>query len=574
MVQLQHRFSEIPYKRPDLDELQATYNGLREKFSHAATAESMNELIREWNNIRVQFDTQSSIAHVRNTLNVKDEAVRAEKEFFDNNAPTVAEWDTEIARLVLASPFGEAIAAEWGALFLARLQERVKTFSSAIKPLLVEESKLVQQYADLLAEAQIEFDGETYNLASIDPLCLSPDRDIRKRANQAKFGFFAANSEKLDAVYDQLVKLRCHIAETLGFNNYIEYRYMVMGRTDYNASDVARFRSQVAEAVVPITVQLRQRQAERLGVEKLYMHDEGLQFPEGNPNPQGDPNWILSNAVDMYHELSPVTGEFFDMMTRFELMDLVTRNNKEGGGYCTSFPLYGVPFIFSNFNGTTHDVEVLTHEAGHAFQMYMSREQKLLDYIFPTAEACEIHSMSMEFLTWPWMDRFFREQTENFKFYHLQGALLFLPYSCTVDEFQHWVYENPDATPAERNAQWHEIEQKYMPLRAYDDIPYAEAGGIWQRQAHIYAGPFYYIDYALAQICALQFWSRAEKDREKALEDYINICKVGGSMTFLEIVAEGNLISPFREGCLESIVGETVQWLENWKEKPVYDEAS
>ncbi len=573
MVQLQHRFSEIPYRRPDMNELKATYDALKERFTRVSTPEEMNTLIREWDDCREWFDTQSSIAHVRNSQNVKDESARAEKEFFDDNSPTVSEWNTEISHIILASPYREEIAAEWGRLFPIMLQERVRTFSPEIKPLLIEESKLSQRYADLLAEAQIEFDGGVYNLSGLDKFCLDPDRSMRKRANQAKFGYFEKHSEELDTVYDQLVKLRGRIASTLGFDNYIDYRYMAMGRTDYNAADVARFRKQVLDVVVPITVQLRKRQAERLGVEHLYFHDEGLQFPNGNPNPQGDPEWILNNAVRMYRELSPVTGEFFDMMAEHELMDLVTRPNKEGGGYCTSFPLYGVPFIFSNFNGTTHDVEVLTHEAGHAFQVYMSRDQKLVDYTFPTAEACEIHSMSMEFLTWPWMDLFFREQTEKFKFYHLQGALLFLPYACTVDEFQHWVYSNPEATPAERKQQWREIERRYMPYREFDDIPYAESGGFWQRQAHIYASPFYYIDYALAQICALQFWSRAEKDREVALVDYIAICKVGGSMTFSEIVKEGKLISPFSDGCLDSVVGETVQWLENWQEEPAYEEA-
>lgn len=569
MIQLHARFSDIPYQRPDMKELETTYQTLKEKFAQVSSAEHIHTLVREWNDIRVWFDTQSSIAHVRNTQNVKDESARAEKEFFDNNAPTVSEWNTDITRLILASPYLGEIAAEWGQVFITRMQTKIKTFTPEIKPLLVEEAKLSQRYSDLLAEAQIEFDGETYNLSGLDPLCLGSDRDVRKRAHQARFNFFAENSKELDEIYDELVQLRCRIASTLGFNSYTEYQYMEMGRTDYNADDVARFRRQVLDAVVPVATELRHRQAERLGLDELYFHDEGLQFPDGNPNPHGDPKWIVDNAITMYRELSPATGEFFDMLIEHELMDLVTRPNKEGGGYCTSFPLYGVPFIFSNFNGTTHDVEVLTHEAGHAFQSYLSRNQKLVEYLFPTAEACEIHSMSMEFLTWPWMDRFFQEQTEKFKFYHLQGALLFLPYACAVDEFQHWVYANPNATPAERKAQWRIIESLYMPTRQYDSMPYGDVGGVWQRQMHIYQIPFYYIDYALAQICALQFWNRAEKNREEAMRDYIRICEIGGSKTFLEIVAEGNLISPFQEGCLESIVHETVQWLKDWKEEPV-----
>jgi M3 family oligoendopeptidase len=256
----------------------------------------------------------------------------------------------------------------------------------------------------------------------------------------------------------------------------------------------------------------------------------------------------------MYREMSAETDEFFTFMCDNELMDLVNRPTKAGGGYCTMLPSFKAPYIFSNFNGTAHDVDVLTHEAGHAFQCYMSRNLGVPEYYFPTSEACEIHSMSMEFFAWKWMKSFFKEDEDKYQFSHLSGALLFLPYGVSVDEFQHFVYDNPQATPAERNAAWLSIEKKYLPHRNYDGDAFLESGGIWQQQRHIYESPFYYIDYTLAQICALQFWVRTKNDRDSAWKDYVTLCSAGGSKSFLELVSLANLHSPFEDASFVSIV--------------------
>ncbi|HEY0262462.1 MAG TPA: M3 family metallopeptidase, partial [Chitinophagales bacterium] len=221
--------------------------------------------------------------------------------------------------------------------------------------------------------------------------------------------------------------------------------------------------------VVPLSTELRKRQAKRLGVHALNYYDVPLNFLSGNPTPKGNPDWILDNGKKMYAELSPETKEFFDFMTEYELLDLVNKKNKQAGGYCTHFSKYKAPFIFSNFNGTSHDVDVLTHEAGHAFQCYQSRNQDIEEYLFPTYEACEIHSMSMEFFAWGWMDKFFQEDEAKYKFQHLASAILFLPYGCAVDEFQHIVYENPEFTPQQRNEAWLEVEKKYRPWMNFED---------------------------------------------------------------------------------------------------------
>ena len=244
-----------------------------------------------------------------------------------------------------------------------------------------------------------------------------------------------------------------------------------------------------------------------------------------------------------------------------ELMDLENRAGKSGGGFCTSFPSLERPYIFANFNGTDHDVTVLTHEAGHAFQGYQSRKQPLNRYLWPTYEACEIHSMSMEFLTWDWMNLFFKEDTDKFLFKHIAGSLSFLPYGALVDHFQHWVYENPKATPKERKKQWLELEKIYQPGKKYDNLKFLKNGGFWQKQAHIYEMPFYYIDYTLAQVCAFQFWIRMQEDKESAWADYLELCKAGGSMSFLNLVKLAKIKSPFDPKVFEEVATKINNWL-------------
>lgn len=556
------QFNDLVYIRPNLAAMQEEMQGYVRDLAAATTAEQTVDVVRRWNLARTHVGTMNSLAEVKYTQNVKDDAAKDEKTFWDEQGPTITEWNMQVTKSILASPHLDAVRSTFGQLFVTRLEQSDKVFRPEIKDLMVEEADLCNRYNEITASAKIEVDGTVYNLSSIGALVISLDRGVRQRASAAMYAFLEANKQELESIFDRLVKLRTEKAHRLGYKDYIEFRYIEFGRIDYDRNDVAVFRQSVVDHVVPLVGKFRAAQAKRLGVDVLRIYDEKLQFPDGNPIAKGDHDWIVERAHRMYSELSPETKEFFDLMLDGGLMDLKTRDNKATGGYCTSFAEFGLPFIFANFNQTTHDIEVLTHEAGHAFQAYRSRTFQQPEYRWPTAEACEIHSMGMEFLTWPWMELFFGEQIDKFRFYHLQGALLFLPYGCAVDHFQHWVYEHPDATPAERNAAWKDMEQLYMPWRDASDIPYAAQGTAWQFQRHIYESPFYYIDYALAQTCALQYWKASENDRAKAFADYLRICDIGGSQPFLDIVRSGNLISPFAAGCLEGIVHTADAWLD------------
>lgn len=556
-------FEEYKYVRPNLDELKKQFNQLLTIFKKANSAEEQHETMNKVNDIVKDYSTQANLAYIRASIDTNDAFYQDERDFFDEISPEFQELETAYYQALIETPYRKELENKWGAQLFAIAENSIKSFSPEVMPLLQQENKLTSDYSKLVASAQIEFDGKTLTLAQMGPYTESTDREVRKAAMEASYGFYTENEEKFDNIYDQLVKVRHEIATTLGYKNFVELGYIRMNRIGYDAEMVKNFRDQVRDDIVPLANRLYERQAKRIGLDHLKFYDQSLNFLTGNAVPQGSPDWIIENGKKMYKELSPETDEFFQYMIDKNLMDLEAKTGKESGGYCTFIDNYDSPFIFSNFNGTSGDIDVLTHEAGHAFQVYSSRHLGIPEYSFPTHEAAEIHSMSMEFFTWPWMEYFFKEQTEKYQFAHLSSGLLFLPYGVAVDEFQHIVYENPNMTPLERKSAWKEIEAIYLPNRDYDGHPYLEAGGVWQRQGHIYSAPFYYIDYTLAQICAFQFWSRTQENHEAAWKDYLHLCTLGGSKSFTELVAEANLISPFEDGCVQSVIGTIEKWLES-----------
>ncbi len=557
------KFKDYEYIRPDLDQMEKSFTELLEKFRNAKSATEQSMVIDEVTTLRNYFETMVTLASIRHSINTEDKFYETEQDFMDENGPRYEKLVTDYYKELIKSPFRAELEKEWGEQFFKLAELQIKTFSEEIMEELVKENKLSTEYDKLIASAQLDFMGEIRNLSQMRPFMESRDREIRRSAAGKVMSFFEENEKEFDRLYDELVKVRDSMAKKLGYPNYVPMGYARLSRTDYDAEMVANYRKQVYESLVPLSEELKERQRKRIGVERLTYYDEPLEYVTGNANPKGDPAWIIENGKKMYHEMSPETGAFIDFMTERELMDLEAKKGKRSGGYCTVIADYKSPFIFSNFNGTSGDIDVLTHEAGHAFQTFMSMDHKLPEYKFPTLEACEIHSMSMEFLAWPWMENFFKEEVEKYKFSHLAGALTFIPYGVAVDEFQHFVFENPNATPDERKSAWREIEKKYLPSKDYEDNDLLNRGGYWFRQGHIFSSPFYYIDYTLAQVCAFQFWVRSREDREKAWEDYLRLCKAGGSMSFLKLVELAELDNPFVDGTIERVVGPIKAYLDS-----------
>ncbi|MGG0285093.1 M3 family oligoendopeptidase [Peribacillus butanolivorans] len=555
------KFNEYEYKRPEMDEIKSKFMKVLEKFRDAQEIDIQVKAMEEINEIRNYVGTMLNLVYIRHSIDTNDEFYKAENDYLDEFSPEMEELTSIFYTELVRSKFRRELEMKWGKQLFDLAEAQLKTFSPEIIPHLQKENKLSSEYSQLIASAKIEFEGEERTLAQLQPFMESADRELRKNASEAYYSFFEKQQAELDRIFDELVKVRHEIATMLGYKNFVELGYNRMTRTDYNAEMAAAFRKQVKEDVVPLVTRLKERQRERLGLENLCYFDENFQFRTGNAIPKGDAEWIIENGKTMYRELSTETNEFFNFMIDNNLMDLVAKKGKESGGYCTFIEDYKAPFIFSNFNGTSGDIDVLTHEAGHAFQVYRSRNHDIPEYYWPTYEACEIHSMSMEFLTWPWMELFFKEDTEKYKFSHLSSSLVFLPYGVAVDEFQHFVYETPDASPLERRQAWRKIEKDYLPHRDYEGNEFLENGGYWQRQSHIYQSPFYYIDYALAQICAFQFWKRSVEGDVAAWEDYLNLCQLGGSKSFLGLVESANLKSPFADGTVQSVVKVIDEWL-------------
>ncbi len=546
-------FKDFPYQRPDLEAVKQQAEVILGQIGTGQSLEQELGAIEEYWTLFDHVRTMATLVSIRNSINTVDAFYEAEKLFFNQEMPKLQAYSKRFDENLLASSHRAALEAKYGSLMFDQAELGLKVFDESIIPELQQENALDTEYDKLLASAKIEFQGGTYNLSQMAPFAQSKDRNVRKEAAAAVSAFFASHEATLDRIYDELVQLRTTIAKKLGYENFIQLGYDRMGRTDYGAKEVQTYRDQILQDIVPLVSELTARKAKRLGIDHPYHYDLSLSFLTGNATPKGDVAWQVDKAKQMYQEMSPETNEWFTLMLDQELMDLDSKQGKAGGGYCTNLPDYKVPFIFANFNGTSHDVDVLTHEAGHALQNFLSKDH-IPPYRWPTMESAEIHSMSMEFLAWPWMDAFFLEDTAKYKFNHLASSISFLPYGVLVDEFQHEVYANPSLTPDDRKALWRRLEKKYLPFKDYGDDAFLERGGFWFRQGHIFGVPFYYIDYTLAQVCAFQYWVKHQEDPKAAMQSYLNLCRLGGSKTFTGLLASASLQNPFEPGTVKQIV--------------------
>ena len=560
------RFSEMPYARPDVAALQEKLRGLTKALSEAKTFEDAEAAYLANETAVNGFETMATLAHIRHDIDTRDTFYDGENDFYDETGPALQETMQEWTAELLKSPFRPQFEEKYGRLPFVNAELDLKTFSPEIVPELQKENALCSEYSKLLASAQIPFEGGTYTLSQLTPFKQDPDDSRRLAAWKAEGEYYRGIGGKLDEIYDKLTHLRDAMGRKLGYSGYTELGYYRMQRNCYGKEDVEKFREAVRKYLVPVADKIYRRQAERLGVPyPLSFADAALSFRSGNAKPQGTADDILAHARTFYHELSPETAQFIDVMLDGGLMDVLSRPGKAGGGYCTNLPDYKVPFIFANFNGTSGDVEVVTHEAGHAFANWLARDVIPTSCQWPSMEACEVHSMSMEFLSWPWAEGFFGPDTRKFRYAHLAAALTFIPYGTMVDHFQHRVYEDPDMTPARRHETWKELLGIYMPwMRLDGEIPvYAEGKG-WQRQRHIYESPFYYIDYCLAQTVSLEFWAMMIRDRKAAWEKYMAYTKPAGTMTFRELIANAGMESPFDEECLRTVCAAADRWLDGY----------
>ena len=549
------KFKDMPYERIDFAKAKAELLEIMEKSKSAKNGEEQFEIHKTFYQLNDKIQTQVTLCSIRHTIDTTDEFYEKEQNYYDEQIPEYSNLCVEYQKILFYSPYRDVLEEKIGQVAFKNMEIAMKSVSEEIIPLMQEENALVTEYEKLLASAKIPWGEETLNISLLTPYLKHKDAKIRRTAQEKQNEFFLSIQDKLDELYDKLVKNRTLQAKKLGFETYTPLGYLRMQRNCYGREEIENLRRQVKEVWVPFAESIFEKRKERLGLEKLSYTDEVVYSPKGNPQPEGTPEEILQAGQQMYEELSPETKEFFDFMMDNELLDVFGRKTKAVGGYMTYIPDYKAPFIFANFNGTSGDVDVMTHECGHAFQGYLAAADPIREHADIGMETAEIHSMSMEFFTEPWYHLFFGKETaQEYTDMHLEDAVIFVPYGCMVDEFQHIIYDNPNLTPEERKQVWKDLEKVYKPHLFYDGLEFFENGCFWQKQHHIYSFPLYYIDYVIAQLCAFEYKIWMDKDREAAWQSYLKLCKLSASKFHTELLEEAGLETPFKNGVLAKIV--------------------
>ena len=557
------KFSEMPYARPDIEAILAQCAQFAARAAAAATGAELVRLYYDQSEALADYTTAANLASIHYTCDTRDPYWQAEQDFFDQNGPAVASAQVEVYRAILASPHLDALTEAYGSACVPGMKNAVLSMDSRTTALQQEANAISSLYQRLYGGALVELDGKQLTIPQLGPYKESLDPAVRRAAFEAEAGYFDAHRAEFDELYERTVQNLNQQAAILGYKDYSELSYARMNRIGYGPEEVRVFREQVARDVVPLLSEVVARRARRAGIEKPAFADLNVAFPDGNPAPVKGYQVRMDAARTMYHELSAETAAFIDFMQDNELFDVLSRPGKANGGYMTTLPKYKAPFIFANWNDTAGDVDVLTHEAGHAFQGYLTARDERIpeDLKCPGMESAEIHSMSMEFLTAPWHKLLFGPDTAKYALTHAEESLIFLSYGCEVDEFQHIMYQHPTLTPDQRNDVWLGLEKKYRPWIDFDGLPFYGRGAGWQRQLHIYECPFYYIDYCLSTMAALQFFLLNEADHADAWQRYLKLCRMGGTASYTELCRAAGLRTPFEEGAVKAIAQPVAAWI-------------
>lgn len=539
------KVSELTYKRVDANEVKKRLSGYTKQVKNASSAEEIKEVIERMTNEFAEFSTMSTLASIRNTNNVNDAFYIKEKEFYDKVEPKFGIEMLKLNKALISSKHIDGLKKLIAPVAFKNIEMSTKCINRKVVLLMLKESQLINKYNKTMGNLKITVNGKSYNSSTINKLFNSSDREVRRRAMEEYGKTLGTIKNDLDEIYGSLVTVRSKIAARLKMMDYVEYGYNAMNRNCYDRHDVSRFRANVKKHVVPLVNEIKEEIAKRYEWDKIKLYDDNI-YTDKEPVPEGTPEELLRKAKEMYIEMGKETGELFSKMLESESFDVISRDGKIPGGYCTTLPAYKIPYVFANFNCTAHDVEVLTHEFGHALAANNSFNFNMLEDR-PTYESCEVHSMSMEYLTYPWMKNFFGESTDDFTYYHIASSLCFIPYGTIVDAFQHTMYEKPKLTFEQRNEHWANLEKEYQPYKTNEGIPFIEEGRRWQLKHHIYDRPFYYIDYCLAQMVAFQILVISTEDREKAFNTYMKFLKPAGTMSFTDLIKHAGLKNPFEE---------------------------
>lgn len=565
------QLNDVVLQPIDKDDIISGYKKIKERLENATSASETISVIRDFFSYEDDLSTIISLVNYRHTINTLDEEYTKLQDLLDVILPSIQEASQEISHLIYNNKYREDLEKEFGKLYFDQIAVSLKTFSSEIVDDLIKENQEQSKYVNLISSAKIEFNGNTYSIPQMGKFTSSMDRDTRLKAFSKVMEFYAIHDEEIGQIYSDMIKTRTKIAKKLGYENFVQLGYDRMSRLDWNPSDAKIYREKILKYIVPLAEKISSDQKDRLGYkDDMRFADYAIFYKTGNPTPKGSPEELIEQARKMYSEMNPIASKYFNFMVDHGCMDLVSKPGKAGGGYMDYLPGLNTALIFSNFNGTSGDVDVLTHEFGHSLQGFLgASETDVPSYRTPGMECAEMHSMSMEYLTYPWMKYFFKEDTDKYLYQHLCDAITFIPYGCIVDAFQTYCYENPDMTHEERKTYWRYLEKEYIPHREYSDNAFLASGGYWERQHHIFENPLYYLDYTIAQVVSLEFFEESLVDHKKAFEKYLAFDKLGGKYPFRKLLKEANIRNPFDGDTLKEVTESIMKYLDSFNLKEI-----
>ena len=547
------KLSELKYQRINFREVTTKFNRLVKQFENANSAKEQIEIDKKFYELYRDILSEIFLVNIRYSQDTRNKYYQKEYRVNNRKLSRIRLKLLKYNKILLESKFKDELNAYLPSHIVEGYKNMEKVFNKKIIFNMIKEANVKMEYMKLMSNLTFDFDGKKMTPSTISALFQNSDRELRKRAYNAYGEALLKEKEKLDKIYDRLVHLRTQKAKKLGFDSYTDVSYLELNRLDYHQDDISKFRENVKKYLVPLTTLIKEKVKNDLSYEQLMLYDDEV-FSESEPKLTCSNDSIMMKGLTMYQEMSEETGNLFKLMMESDAFDVLSREGKRGGGFCAPLPKYKLPYIHANFNGSLGDLKVLTHEFGHALATRNAFEFSNHHVQRFGMEIAEVHSMSMEFFTYPWMGLFFGEMAESYKINHIQRAISFIPYGTIVDYFQKIIYDNPNLTPQKRNEQWLNLEKEFMPHMSSEGITYFEEGRRWQRQMHIYNAPFYYIDYCLAQVTAFQFYDLMMKDYDSAFNKYLEFVKAAGSKTFKGLLSDLGLKSPFDEETFIDIV--------------------
>jgi oligoendopeptidase F len=530
------------------------FDAVEQKLSGAQSAAELERALLDWSELSAALDEESAKRYIAMTCHTDNaEAEKSYLQFVEQVEPETKPRQFKLEQLYLASPHRAQLPPRRYEVLDRDMKQHVELFRPENVALETEEAKLGQQYQKLSGSLTVQFRGEEKTLIQMGKFLEEPDRALRQETWQLVAQRRLQERDKFDDNFDQLIALRSQLAKNAGFDNYRDYAFKLRGRFDYTPEDCFAFHDAIEKEVVPLQRQLQAARREQLKLPALRPWDlsvDPFNRPPLKPFEQV-PQMIL-RTQRIFDQIDPGLAQGFLTMRQRHLLDLDNRKGKAPGGYQSTLPESRLPFIFMNSVGQQRDVETMLHEAGHAFHALATRDEPLYAYRGAPIEFCEVASMSMELLGAEFIGEFYPEpaDAQRARRTHLEGIVATFPWVATVDAFQHWIYTHPGHTRAERSAAWLQLMDRFGGDVDWSGQEDARAN-LWHKQLHIFLYPFYYVEYAIAQLGALQVWANSKQDKVKALAQYQHGLSLGNTRPLPELFAAA--------GCRFSFTRETVQ---------------